>query len=512
MMWRTAHLIVEAVRLDWRLAVAECRVNGQDLALVAVIGVIILGAASESALSMAAALAGTPPEFVAAMLIASLWSACGAAVVLALATGVHRTTERIVSHLRLHPVNRGQSFLVVQAMGLAGRYVGAAGIASLPFLLLAATALDGRRFVAIAAASLLVLRLVPGLLRVFFVAARVLRPTGLAIVCLGGVGLIVVLVSTTWGGRLVSVLPPSVVGRLAVPGAAADVWLALLGWTAAVGVLEWLAMASDRVAAPAPGGGLRVAPIAAPMRVTARLLGLEPALLHGELVRLVRWRRFPWAYATAIGIGLMPTLTLDAPGIVPRIVGPVMLLVMMGAQLGNLFGPDRAGVQAYWLVLEQPAHAIRAKIAAVGIFIVAAFVAVLAAGLIASSRPPDAGALYLCVAAVGFLAWSAACGSIASVLFPAPVDPQALGTGSIVRGAGRVMVVLSNGVFAGVVVGVAWLYDTRRIGIALLFTLGITIALFAIALARLTAEATRRLLLARREHLLNTLGISTTLS
>lgn len=513
MMWRTAHLIVEAVRLDWRLAAAECRAAGQDLALVAVVGVMVLGAASESALSMAAALAGIPPEFVAAMLLVFLWSACGAAAVLALLMGAQRTTEQIVSQLRLHPVNRRQSFLVVQSMGVAGRYVAVAGITSLPLLFLAARALDVRRFVAVTVASLLVLRLVPGLLRVAFTAGRALPPTALALVCVASLGLVVAIGSASWGGRVAAALPPGAVARLAMPGAAADVWLTLLGWTAVVGVLEWLAMTSDRAYAPAPAGGLRIASIPVPIRAAARVLALEPALLHGELVRLVRWRRFVPAYSTAIGGGvLLAMAAAGAPGIVPTLVGPVFLLLMMGAQMGNLFGPDRAGVQTYWLVLAQPARAIRAKLAAIGIFSVAAFAAVLGAALIASSRPADAGALYLCVAAVGFLIWSAASGAIASILFPAPLDPQALGTGSVVRGAGAVMVLLSNALFACVVVGVAFLYDTQRIGVAVLFTLGLTVALFAVGLAWLTAGTTRRLLLARREHLLNTLGTSTTLS
>jgi hypothetical protein len=515
-MSRTLTLTIEAVRLDWRLVAAECRTSRQDLAIAAAVGSILLVMLCQSALSTAALVDGSPPALVTGVFATYLWAACGAAGALTIATGALRTTDRIVSQLRLHPVSRVQSFLVAQVIGLAGRQLIVSTIVSLPFFCLAAGILDIREFLVVAAATVITLRLVPGILRGALAVAHALEPAALALLCLAGVSLVFALSSAIGSGRVAATLPPLVVAGLAVaPDADVDRWFTLLAWTVVVGVFEWLALATPRRSVAATARGLRVTPIPVAVAVLSRVLNLDAALLHGELVRLVRLRRFAPTCAVAACTTCLFVLRQGGEASFAAVSTLGTLLVcplMFGALTGNLFGPDRAGVQAYWLVLERPYHAVRAKIAAIALFSIGSIPLVLVTILRVAPRPVGLADVYAVVMAIAFFLWNAASGRLASVLFPSPIEPRALDAGSLVRGAAVAAMLVSNGLFALVALGFALLHDSQWIGPGLLLAIGTVVAAVALAAAWLTARVTDRLLMARREVLINALGTSTTVS
>lgn len=513
---RTVHLMIEAVRVDWRLVAAECRTSRQDLAVAAAAGSFVMAMLCQSAFSTAVLVADGPPVLLTGIFAAYLWATWGAAAALTIATGALKTSDRIVSQLRFHPVSRAQSFLVAQSIGLAGRQLIVSGIVSLPFLCLTSAILDIWTFFAVAVATAVMLRLVPGLLRGALAVARTLEPPALALLCLTALAIVFAFSVVIGGSRTVAVWPPHVVAQLAsVPGPALNAWLMLLGWTVVAGIVDWVALAVQRTFAPVAVSRLRVTPIPAAIAALSRVLNLDAALFHGELVRLVRLRRFVPTCAMAAGITLLFVLrhgggATSATGFT---LGTLLVCpLMLGALTGNLFGPDRAGVQAYWLVLERPYQAVRAKIAAIALFGVGAIPLVLVTILLVTPRPIRLPDVYALIMAMAFFIWSSASGRLASVLFPSPVDSHALGAGSLVRGAGAAVVLVSNGLFAAVALGLALLHDTQRIGTGALFAIGSIVVVFACAVAWLTANATERLLMARREALIHALGTSTTVS
>ncbi|HXH25204.1 MAG TPA: hypothetical protein VNI78_08145, partial [Vicinamibacterales bacterium] len=112
---RTVHLMIEAVRVDWRLVAAECRTSRQDLAVAAAVGSFVMAMLCQSAFSTAALVADGPPVLLTGIFAAYLWATWGAAAALTIATGALKTSDRIVSQLRFHPVSWAQSFLVAQS-------------------------------------------------------------------------------------------------------------------------------------------------------------------------------------------------------------------------------------------------------------------------------------------------------------------------------------------------------------------------------------------------------------
>jgi hypothetical protein len=289
--------------------------------------------------------------------------------------------------------------------------------------------------------------------------------------------------------------------------------LTLLLWTMAVGVLDRQGLSPGerhrKTRQPAADAGALPSWIAGAARVCA----VSAPLLHGELLRLVRWRRFVLTCVTAVGVAAAVIAT-GAPGraglLLPALAPVLLCLLMLTAVMGNLFAPDRAGVQAFYLVLERPQSALRAKIVAIAILTLAPVTATIGLLVLVAWGQLRGVHLYVPLAAAALFLWGSATGRIVSTLFPTPTDPRALGGGSLLKGAGAMLATASNLTFAAGTAGAAFLYDTGRIGPAVLFAAGCGLGAAAVAAVRLTTKAADRVLLARREQLVAALGAHTT--
>jgi hypothetical protein len=179
--------------------------------------------------------------------------------------------------------------------------------------------------------------------------------------------------------------------------------------------------------------------------------------------------------------------------------------------LGNLFAPDRAGVQAFYLALEEPHSAVGAKIVAVGVFVLIAEVITLCLLLAFVPKQWHAGDLYSPLMAAAFFLWIGSAGRITSTLFPAATDARAVG-GGLLRGPGAMLLLLLNGLGLVGIAAPALSHDTRGIDASGLLLAGLAISAFVAVAARLSSKVSNRAMSARREELIASLAQDASLS
>ncbi len=504
----------ETVRLEWRLVAGEYRTHTQDLTVLAIVAAFVLAVQCEAAADTSRLLAGSPPSFVRITVAGYSWATWGGAIFLALATGVHATMRRLAVHLALLPVTRLEVFASLQAVTLCGRYGLVGAVSALPLLFLLAGFLDPASFAAAIVGIAIVLRMVPAVVGIVVFAALGLNSRALLVICAAALGLAVATYSLSWTATLISTLPPNALARIVMDdGTRPHAWAALLVWTLVIGALEFVVLASDRSRAVAPRAGIRIGPIPTGITVVARLCAVSAPVLHVEWLRLVRWRRFllGWCFALVFIVAFTIRSTPVDSVVVPTLVLMLSPALIAVSTMTNVFAPDGAGVQAFFLVLDRPGVVIRAKIVAIGLFAGAA--GLVALGLFLFARPGGfyPAGLYSLTAAGAFFIWGTATGRVSSVLFPTPTDPHGVG-GGLIRGAGLLVGLVSNGVFLGACVATAFLYDTQRLDALALLMLGCGLVVVAVLGAHLAARAMDRVLLARREQLTGALTAGTTVS
>ena len=495
----------QVVGLDWRLLVSACRGHGPDMIVPALLGAFVLAAFSESAVASASVLAGRPASIVAPVLAAFVWNACLAAAVLTIAAGAHSTAERIVRYLAPEPITRRQTYAALVGLSFAGRHALASGIALVPLVCLLTGLADPARAAGSSLAMLVVLRLIPGVIRCMAALAGTMTGQGVALL-FGGVGALILLIHPSFDA-VVAALPPSLVVQYVLKlRTAYSLWLLLAVWTIAVGLIEYATLLRPVAPAKQPSAAAVLPAIPGWIRGMARMAGLPAALLQGELLRLSRWRRFliGWVvYAAVLALVLTRMPSLDT-----RVL-PILLIALAPpfvatATLGNLFAPDRAGVQAFYLTLEEPHSAVTAKIVAVAVFVVIA--EIITACLVLAFVPKrwQLGDLYTPVMAAAFYLYIGSTGRITSTLFPVSTEPHAIG-GGLLRGPGAALLLALNGLGLVGIVGPALSHDTRKFSSIGLLLAGLGISVFVAATVRVASRVSSRAMSVRREQFMASL-------
>lgn len=480
MLWR------EAVRLDWRLFGRSLQQSSGAAWVVLAAALIATAAMGESSYRLGVELRShllvdqLVPYAVARQVVAAFV----AAFAFVLATGELASQRLLLADLALRPVSKRQAFFALQAVSTAGRHTLALLSVGLPLLILLGTWLDGGALAAAVVAVFVLMRLPVVFLTI---GSRVAGAS------------MTIAVTSAWAGfamlvalwlvapdLVINLLPPLLVARiLLADGAAAGAWLGLVGWTLALAAIEFLTIGSEPAPVPSASAAPQSnRPISAAIGIAARLVGCSPVLLHGELLRLSRWRRhqFAWLLGTALIVMLGARLT--NPDLLPVVVLLLLPAHVAGSTLANLFAVDRAGFQAFVFGPLGMAAVMRAKVFATLLFTMTAEAAVVAFLVARGSAWPviAAGA----VLAAGLFAWNAAIGMITSTLFPSPSDPQTIG-GSLVNTSAFVVIAIGSTVYVGAAVGLAFLFDSGRLTLAVGALAGM--GLVAVAAAALVAAS-----------------------
>lgn len=476
MLWR------HAVTLDWRLLWRSLqRASGE---LWAVIGLTVMSAATvtESSLQLGAQLAVNHVDASAATLIVGLrtWTAFLAAFVFVLAAGEISFMRRLLADLSLRPVSRTQAFMALQTVSIGGRHTLVLLSAGLPVLILAGAWLDGVRLVAAVGATFVLLRLPVAILTI---ASRVASAS--MTLALASVLAIMIIIGGLWRvapDLLMGGLPPFLAARILMRAADAGAWGGLAVWTLALAAIDYWTMGIQPAPVPAPAAeSSPFKPLPFAIQPLAAITGCSPVLLHGELLRLSRWRRHQLSWLACAGFMVLLFLRQpEHPGLLHVVVFLLVPVHIGGSTLGNLFAADGAGFLSMLMSPLSLGAVIRAKVIAVLLFTLLAEVASL--GFLAARgfgwMPIAIGVLL----SAGLFAWTAAVGTLTSLLFPSASDTQTVG-GSLVNTSAAVAILTGSGLYLGSAGGVAYLVDVGRLSLdaaALAITGLIAIAVIAL--------------------------------
>ena len=505
---RTIDLMLAAVRLDWRLSVAAARAEPDAVLLPALVGALLLWNLAWSAMSTAL-LAQADPAFGTAILSTYAWTTAVAAAGLALAVGQPALAQRVTDHLRIAPVSVPQMFLALQALTGAGRYLGIAGLVSIPLGLLVVTLLPPHRAAAVGGAWLVVLWMLPGLIRAVSAILRRLSYRTLFVLGTGAATLAALSNLSAVGPNLLAALPPGVMVRIAAAGSTPASWLLLAGWATLFLLLDYRVLSWRESRVSVRTGSHAVSEIPSWSRTVSRLCRVPPTLLYGELLRLLRWRSFAlWGIGGSILLAMVySSMNLPWERSPLHVLSLLLPPLLASGVMANMFATDRAGVQAYFLCVSDLRSVLRAKCVAVGVFVAAAEVVIVGLILLQGARLEPAH-LFAPVAVAGFFVWATGIGLVVSILFPRPIDPHRPGRG-ILSAPAAVVTLLADGFMAGLVMAGAFLFGTERAaGIPLMAVAAAIIVLAGMA-ARLLPRVAHRLLHTRRERLTMELALNT---
>jgi hypothetical protein len=454
----------QAVTLDWRLLWRSLqRASGE---FWAVVGLTLMSAmaVTESSLQLGEQLARNQLGADHAALLVALrtWAAFLAAFVFVLAAGELSFMRRLLADLSLRPVSPSQAFMALQAVSIVGRHTLVLLSAGLPLLILSFTWLGGVPLVAAVGATFVLLRLPVPILTIAARAASgsmtVALTSGLAIVALvGGLWLAA-------PGLVTAALPPFLAARILMQAADASAWGGLAAWTLALAALDYWTMGSQ--SAPVPAQAVetqRLKPLPAAVRSVAGLTGCSPVLLHGELLRLSRWRRYQLSWLVCAGLMLLLFFRQpENPGLLHVVVFLLVPVHVGGSTLANVFAADGAGFLAMVLSPVSLGAILRAKVIAVLLFTMVAELACL--GILVALgfewTPIAAGVLL----SAGLFMWTAAVGTLTSVLFPSASDPQTVG-GSLVNTSAAVVILVGSGLYLGPAARLAYLVYADRLSL-----------------------------------------------
>ncbi len=454
-------LVREAVKLDWRLLWHSLQQSSGGIWMVLAALMVAAATMGESSVRLGESLAsGQLPRTEAAFVISTrAWAAFMAAFAFVLTTGELSFVRRLLADLALRPVSRWQAFLALQAVSLAGRHTLALLTVGLPLLIVMGTWLDGRRLAAAVVATLLLMRLPVALLTI---GARVLSSS--ITMATASVSAILLIAATFWfqaPGLLLAWLPPFLLVRLLLDGSAVVVWAGLATWTLALAAVEFWSMKLDEARATLQSQAVQsYPPIPRSVQRVAQMLGCSAVLLHGELVRLSRWRRFYLSWLMGLLLMAIFGIRLHDSGDLVRLVLFTLVPAHVGTStLANLFATDRGGFQAFLMAPIQIGAVVRAKVTAI---LLVTMVAELAGAAFLAARGLPLASIAAGVAlAAGLFAWSTAVGMMTSVLFPSPSDPAAVG-GSLVNTSAALVTLVSGAAYVGAAIGLVFLLDSGR--------------------------------------------------
>ena len=491
------------MRLDWRLFARSLQ-QSSGAAWVAIAATLIaLATMGDSAYRLgielrSQSLAG---ETVRVVVNLRLWAAFALAFGYALTTGELPVMRLLLADLAVRPVSRQLAFLALQAISIAGRHACALLSVGLPLLIMLGAWLDGVQLVIAIVAVFVLMRLPVPLL---MIGSRLAAATlATAVTAALAITTVLVVFWLTAPGFLFALLPPALVAQILLDGPAPAAWAGLAAWTAALAAVEFLSMRLE--AAPVPEAAAtapRDQPVPAGVRLLSRLFACSPILLHGELVRLSRWRRHQFSWLMGAGLILMLGARLADPGVLRIVILLLLPVYVGGSTLANLFAVDRAGFQAFALSPLGMDAVIRAKVTATLLITLIAEAAVV--GMLAAREvpwPPVGAGLLL---AGGMFAWIAAIGMITSTLFPSPSDPRTVG-GSLVNTSAFALIAVGGMVYVGAAAGLALLVDTGRVSLAVSALAALGLASAAVLALTAASRISARLITVRLEAIVSAL-------
>lgn len=494
-------LAYDSVKLDWRVMCRALSRSTGEAGFLLATAAVVLSTLGDSAARLGEAITAGHVARTSAVAAVGVyvWSTFVAAFAVTLSAGALPFAQRLLGDLDLRPISRTQSFFVLQAVSVFGRTALVPLTVGLPLLLLFGAWLDGAGLAAAIAAMALMVRLS---LPILVIVTRLLRSPRIA-AAVGAATVAVVAVALAIApGELMRVLPPVLMMQIALEGPSTwTAWAGLGAWTVVLGALESWSMPLERVELAARRAEGRLSAMPRPISIVAGSLGLSPNLLHVELLRLMRSRHFMFGWIAVAAILPLLARRLRGDGdLVPLVMITLAPVLFMANPLRNAFGADRTGFQSFLLLPINIRDVLRSKVLAVALFAglaeVLLFGILLMRGDVAWS--PVIPALW--VMALGYLMWSAAFGLVASVLFPAPLDPRRAGNSTLAPPA-TIVVVMGNALYFAGAFGLAYFADSAHWPAAGIVAAALALAAVSSAAAVTALPIAARLLSSRREEI-----------
>lgn len=494
----------EAVLLNWRLFWRSLRQSSGESWIVIAMALLAAATVGPSAVDLGDALASNqlPRPQADSVVGLWLWATFVAGFGYSLAMGELPFIRNLLADLALRPFSRWQTFVAAQCVWTVGPHALALASVGLPLLIVLVSWLDGAALVPAVGAAFVMMRLPAALL---LTASRLLSAS--LATAAAALVLLAVAIAALWlaaPGLLVAWSPPGLVSRIVLDELTLSAWTGLAAWTLVVGAAEYWSAGLDRVPRAAP-----ISPVAATLPISpaviffARLGGCPAALLHGELLRLFRWRRYQLTWLTgAIFVTVLSSQLDIHTGLIRLTFISAMLVTIGGSALTNVFATDRA---AFYALLMGPAGipvVLRAKVIAIALFCIAGELASVVLFLVRGVEWPLAGVSALL--ATGLFFWTAAVGMASSALFPSPSDPQTVG-GALVNTPAFVVSALGNGLYVGAALGVAYLYEWRGWSLPASGAAAVALVIAAALAMRAAAGVASKLIAMRQETMLATL-------
>lgn len=494
----------EAVLLNWRLFWRSLRQSSGELWIVIAIALLAAATMGQPAVDLGQALASNQMPRRQAELVLGLWlwATFLAGFAYSLAIGELPFIRNLLADLAMRPFSQWQAFVAAQSIWTIGPHALALASVGLPLLIVLVTWLEAAALVPAIAAAFVMMRLPAGLL----VTGSRLLSASLATAATALV-LLIATIAALWlvqPDLVIAWSPPGLVSRIVLDEVTFTEWLGLAVWTLVGGAAEYWSAGLDAAprSAPAPSA-VEVTPIPAVVILLARISGCRAVLLHGELLRLVRWRRYQLTWLVgALFVAVLGSRMGDSTGPIQVTLLFLLLVNIGGSVLTNLFATDRA---AFYSLLMSPAGVaavVRAKVTAISLFCLIGALAGTAFLLARGVGWPLAS--FSIILAAGLFMWMAAGGMISSALFPSPSNPQTVG-GALVNTPAFGILAIGNGLYLSGALGVAYMLEGRHWTGPVCSVAAVALMLAAALAMRAAAGAASRLIVMRQEAMLASL-------
>lgn len=494
-----------AVTLDWRLFWRSLRQSSGGAWVAVAAALLAATTMGESAwrLGQALALNEIPRSQASLVLGLWLWPTFVAAFAYAVAAGELSFIRRLLGDLALRPVSRWQAFGAVQAVATAGPHALALPAVGLPWLILLATWLEGPALLSAIAATFVLMRLPVGLLSIGSWVLSASLATASTTVC--------AVLAALWLAApdlLMAWSPPGLVVRIVIDDAALGAWGGLAAWTLLVAAIEfWSLRLEVAPRAASVTTACPFQPIPAVTAFLARLTRCPAALLHGELLRLGRWRRYQLSWLMcAVLLAMIGSRLGERPGLILPLLFSLVPVHVGTSVLANLFATDRGGFHAFLMAPTGMRAVVRSKVIAILLITIVAQVAAAAYLLTRGVAWPlvTAGLIL----AAGLFMAATALGMLTSALFPSASDPHTVG-GALVNVPSFFAIAIGGSLYMGPAIYLAYALETGRWSVPACALAGVAlVGAAAVALAA-ASRLSPRLIAVRQEVMLFALSATT---
>ncbi len=450
-----------AVTLSWRLFFRSLQESSGGVWLVVAVALLASSTLGQSSARMGEALALNEIPRSQAPLILGMWLWPTFVATFAYAVGVGELAfiRALLADFTTRPLSHWQAFLAVQTVTTGGPHSLAVLSVGLPWLVLLSTWLQSPPLLAAVAATFVLLRLPVSLL---LIGSRVLSASpARAAMTVGSACAVVTVLWLTAPEHITRWSPPGLIVRILLDDASLRAWAGLAAWTVALAALEFWSVDLEAAPRAAPFATARPLPsLPAFPVVLARLAGCHAALLHGELLRLGRWRRYQlsWLMGTVL-LALIGSRLTERPGLVLLLAFSLVPAHVGTSVLANLFAADRAAFHAFLMAPTGMGAVVRSKIVAVVLFTLVAQAA--GSGYLLARAVPWPLVTAGVILAAGLFMWAAAVGLLTSALFPSPSDPHVVG-GALVSTPAVLVIAIGGSLYWGACLYLAYALQTGQ--------------------------------------------------